>query len=313
MSKTAILFPGQGAQQVGMMADFAEASGAARAVFEQANALLGFDLAEICFRGPADRLNATDVAQPALFVASVAAWRALEEGSLAAELAPAAAAGLSLGEYTALWLAGSLSFEDALRVVRARGRLMQEASEQAAGGMVSVIGLDEPTVRALCEQARQGQEVLSPANFNCPGQIVVSGSIAACERVVPLAEQAGGRAVPLKVAGAFHSELMRGAAEGLADVLAEVEIRPPRFPVPSNVTGDYHEADPQRIRQRLVEQVTQPVRWEANIRRLLADGVERFVEVGSGRVLTGLLRKIDRTAKSVNISAFSALAALREG
>lgn len=313
MAKTAILFPGQGAQQVGMMADFAESSDAARSVFERANELLGFDLAEICFCGPADRLDATDVAQPALFVASVAAWRALQESSLAAEVVPAAAAGLSLGEYTALWLAGSLSFEDALRVVRARGQFMQQAARKAPGGMVSVIGLNEGQVRDLCGRACQAQEVLSPANFNCPGQIVVSGSAAACERVVPLVERAGGRAVPLRVAGAFHSELMRSAADALAEVLAEVAIRTPRFPVPSNVTGDYHDADPQRIRQLLVEQVTQPVRWEANIRRLMADGLEQFVEVGPGRVLTGLLRKINRQAKGTSISESSALAVIRDG
>ena len=313
MAKTAILFPGQGAQKVGMMADVAQASPAARAVFEQANAVLGFDLASLCFGGPEERLNATDVAQPALFVASVAMWKAMEAAGLAEQYAPDAAAGLSLGEYTALWLAGCFSFEDGLRVVRARGELMQVAAVATPSSMVSIMGLDEPAVQDLCGKARQGAEVLSPANFNCPGQIVVSGSTTACERVVGLAEGAGGKAIPLKVAGAFHSELMRPAAQKLAGVLAAVRIEAPRMPVLSNVTGGYHDADSEWIRQRLVEQVTSPVRWEQDVRKLLADGFARFVEVGSGRVLSGLLRKIERKAEAVNLSDAAALKAVARG
>jgi [acyl-carrier-protein] S-malonyltransferase len=302
MAKTVILFPGQGAQKVGMLADVAQASPAARAVFDEANAILGFDLAAVCFSGPEERLNATDVAQPALFVSSVAMWKALEAAGLADRYAPDAAAGLSLGEYTALWLAGCFSFEDGLRVVRARGELMQAAAVACPSSMVSIMGLDEAAVQDLCAKTRQGSEVLSPANFNCPGQIVVSGSTPACERVVGLTEAAGGKAIPLKVAGAFHSELMRPAAQKLAGVLAGVKVEPPRMPVLSNVTGTYHGSDPDTIRQLLVEQVTSPVRWEQDVRQLLADGYGRFVEVGSGRVLTGLLRKIERKADAVNLS-----------
>ncbi len=316
MGKTAILFPGQGAQTVGMLADVAgdgavhgrpQVVQAARAVFDQANAVLGFDLAGVCLTGPQERLNATDVAQPALFAASVAMWKAMQAAGLADRYKPDAAAGLSLGEYTALWLAECFSFEDGLRIVRARGELMQAAATAASSGMVSIMGLEEPAVQVLCGRARQPGEVLSPANFNCPGQIVVSGSSAACERVLQLAQEAGGRGIALKVAGAFHSDLMRPAAEKLAGVLGGVRIKSPRIPVLSNVTGSYHEPDPDRVRQLLIEQVTCPVRWEQGVRRLLADGFGRFVEVGPGRVLTGLLRKIERGVETVNVSDASGL------
>jgi [acyl-carrier-protein] S-malonyltransferase len=285
--------------------DVAAASEPARRVFERADAVLGFDLSQVCFEGPADRLNATDVSQPAIFVASVAMWRALESGGIAADLSPQATAGLSLGEYAALHVAGWIDFEDCLKLVAERGRLMQAAAEATAGGMVSIIGLAEPDTVKLCTEAAQGA-VLAPANFNCPGQIVVSGAKAACQRAVALAEKFGAKAVPLVVAGAFHSSLMNSAATGLKAALASADIRNGRLGVVSNVSADYH-ADPDGVRLLLEQQVTKPVRWQASIERLTRDGFDRFAEVGPGRVLTGLLRKIDRSRTALNFSDAASL------
>lgn len=307
--KTAIVFPGQGAQVVGMGRDVAEQFPAASETFEQADALLGFRLSRVCFEGPAEQLDATDVAQPALFVTSVAIWRALESTGAAAEIAPQAAAGLSLGEYTALWAAGCFSFEDGLRLVRERGRLMQAAAMSAPSGMVSAMGLTAADVERVCREAGGG-EVLSPANFNCPGQIVISGSKDACERSVAAIEQAGGRATPLRVAGAFHSALMQPAADGLREHLAKTPFVPPRIPVVSNVSADYHR-DPNSIRESLVAQVARAIQWQGSIERLIADGFERFVEVGAGRVLSGLIRKINRRVETVNYSTAESLGPVR--
>jgi len=305
LGKTAIIFPGQGAQVVGMGKDVAALSEPARRVFERADAVLGFGLSQVCFEGPAERLNATDVSQPAIFVTSVALWRALESNGIAADLSPQAAAGLSLGEYTALHVAGWLDFDDCLRLVAERGRLMQAASEANAGGMVSVIGLSEPDTVRLCAEAAQG-EILGPANFNCPGQIVVSGDKAACQRAAALAEKFGAKAVPLVVAGAFHSPLMVSAAAGLKAALASANVRKGRLGVVSNVSADYH-ADPDGVRRLLEEQVTRAVRWQASIERLMKEGFDRFAEVGPGRVLTGLMRKIDRSRTALNFSDAASL------
>lgn len=305
MTKTAIVFPGQGAQVVGMGKDVAEAHPAARAVFDEADRILGLPLSTLCFDGPAERLNATDISQPAIFVTSVALWRVMAEKGIAADLAPAAMAGLSLGEYTALHLAGLMGFEECLKLVARRGQLMQAAAESTSGSMVSIMNLDEAQTVALCKEAAQG-EVLGPANYNCPGQIVISGAKGACERAATLAEKYGGRGIPLVVAGAFHSSLMDSAAEGLAGPLEAARINPPQIPVVSNVTADYH-GDPASVRSRLREQVAQPIRWEASMRKLIADGIGRFVEVGPGRVLSGLMRKIDRSVKMLNYSSAASL------
>ncbi len=274
--------------------DVASASPAAAEAFRKADSVLGYELSQICFEGPAEKLECTDIQQPAIFVTSVAVWEALREKGVSLSWFEAAA-GLSLGEYTALHVAGSLTFEDALRLVQQRGRLMQEAAEANPSGMVSLVGADEAAARALCEKAAQG-EVLSPANFNCPGQIVISGSRAACGRALELAGEVGCRAVPLKVAGAFHSALMASAADGLAAVLTSTPIRAPAIPVISNVTGEAH-GEPEAIRAALVQQLTHPVLWQRSMESLIARGIQRFVEVGAGRVLKGLMRKIDRTAE----------------
>lgn len=300
------MFPGQGAQAVGMGRDVAETHPAAREVFDRANDVLGFDLGALCFDGPAERLNATDVSQPAIFVTSVAIWKALEATGIAASLAPEAMAGLSLGEYTALHLAGFLDFDGCLRLVAERGRLMQKSAVCHPGSMVSVMGLDESATADLCREAAAG-DVLAPANFNCPGQIVVSGTQAACDRVLGLVEQRGGRAIALRVAGAFHSDLMSQAAEGLVPALAAAQFRPGRIGVVSNVSADYH-GDAAQIRALLRDQVIEPVRWQASMERLIAEGFDRFVEVGPGRILSGLMRKIDRSVQAVNYSTAAGLA-----
>lgn len=302
--KTAVLFTGQGAQSVGMGKDIAAVSPAAAAVFEQANTIVGYDLRAICFEGPAEKLEQTDIQQPAIFTTSVAIWRALNDGKDVCE-APVAMAGLSLGEYTALYAAGAVAFEDALRLVKRRGELMQMAAQLKASGMVTALGLDLPAVERVCAGAASAG-IIGPANFNCPGQIVLSGEKSACEAAAKLIEAEGGRAIPLKVAGAFHSALMKPAADGLAEMLESTSFHSPRVPVLANVNCEYH-TQAANIRRWLADQLTQPVRWQASMERLIAEGIERFIEIGPGRVLTGLMKKISRQAPVVNISTADAL------
>jgi [acyl-carrier-protein] S-malonyltransferase len=321
-----LLCPGQGAQFVGMGKAWFDASPEARAVFEKADALLGnrlgggAKLTDLCFSGPADRLNATDVSQPAIFVTSVACWKGLLAkwncGNGEAKLA--AAAGLSLGEYTALHIAGAFSFEDGLELVTLRGRAMQDAAEAAAkqgvgggSGMVALIGADEAQAAKICEQAR-GPDVLVCANFNAPGQIVLSGHSAACARAAEVASGMGLRATVLQVAGAFHSPLMAPAAERLKQALARTTITNPRCPVVSNVTGMPHAGGgagvgggsggtmADQIRARLVEQLTSPVRWADGCLWLAGNIKGQAHELAPGKTLAGLMRRIDRDFKVVN-------------
>ncbi len=247
----ALLCPGQGAQQVGMGRDFYDNFGVARRIFETADQSLGFSLSKLCFEGPEEHLNKTDVAQLGIFVTSVAIFETLLE--LGKAKAPDFAAGLSLGEYTALHIAGVFSFEDGLKIVKSRGRLMQAAAEAGPSTMVALIGGDEAAAAAICAEAAEG-EVLVPANFNTPGQIVLSGGIAACERAAKVAETKGVKAIPLKVAGAFHSPFMQSASNQMAEVLAAVQFSPARFPVVSNVTAEIH-GDSANIKKLLVQQV----------------------------------------------------------
>ncbi len=305
MTRKAVLFTGQGAQSVGMGRDFVEASPRAAEVFRRAGEILGWDVAGVCFQGPAERLEQTDIQQPAIFTTSAAIWEAVR-GDRRLDPGVVAMAGLSLGEYTALYAAGSLSFQDALRLVQRRGQLMQAAAEANPGGMVSVMGLDVEQVETVCRQASE-RGPIQPANFNCPGQVVVSGARAACEAITALVEAAGGRAVPLKVAGAFHSPLMAPAAEGLARMLESVPLEPPAVPVIANVNCQPHR-DPDTIRRWLAEQLTSPVRWQASMERLLAEGVHEFIEIGPGRILSGLMKKIDRKVPVVSIGAAETLA-----
>jgi [acyl-carrier-protein] S-malonyltransferase len=301
---TALLCPGQGAQAVGMGKDFYARFGAAARVFDTADSALGFSLSKLCFEGPEEQLNKTDKAQLAIFVTSVAIFETLLE--LGKAKAPDFAAGLSLGEYTALHLAGVFTFEDGLKIVKARGQLMQAAAEANPSTMLALIGSDEPTASAICDEARQG-DILVPANFNSPGQIVLSGAIAACERAAKVAETKGVRSMPLKVAGAFHSPFMQSAADQMAQVLAGVPFCPPKVPVISNVTAQPH-GSIESIKQLLVRQIIAPVRWHQSMETLRATGVDKFLEVGPGRTLTGMLKKIDRKAPVENYSTIDGLA-----
>lgn len=266
---------------------------AARQLYDRASGILGYDLAKLCFEGPAEELDSTVYSQPALFVSSLAALESLRQQSPEVVLACEAAAGLSLGEYTAMVFAGSMDFESGLRLVQRRGAAMQDAADATPSGMVSVLGLEREQVEAVCAQAR-GSEILEIANYLCPGNIVISGQNTACERAAEAAVAAGAmKTIPLPVAGAFHTRIMRPADERLAEALAGVTIKPPQIPVVSNVDALPH-SDPEEIRALLVRQVLSPVRWEDSMRYLLAQGFDQFYEVGPGRVLKGLLKRIDR-------------------
>jgi len=292
VGRTAFLFPGQGAQKVGMGADAYQSLPEARRIFDQADEILGFSLSKICFDGPQEKLNETDISQPAIFVTSVALAEAFTARA-GKDIEPQAAAGLSLGEYTALWA-------DGVRLTRRRGELMQAAAKAHPSTMAGIMGLDEEQVKNICEAA-SALGIISPANFNCPGQTVVSGTIEACRRAMELAEQAGGRAVELKVAGAFHSELMASAAQGLKQYLQDVALAELRMPVVANVTANYH-GDPQSICSLLVSQLTRGILWQKSMEHLIGDGYDRFWEIGPGRVLRGLMKKIDRKASVTNIN-----------
>lgn len=300
--KTAFLFAGQGAQAVGMGKDLAEAFPTARALFDQANAALGYDLASICFNGPESELTRTENAQPGIFLVSWVAMTLLRERVPA--LVCDATAGLSLGEFTALAAAGGTSFEDGLRVVRLRGRFMQEACEATHGSMAAIIGLDEGPTREVCETTG-----VTLANLNCPGQIVISGAADKIPAAVEAAKAKGAKkAIPLTVAGAYHSPLMASAQPKLAAELARIAICTPSVPVIANVTGQPH-GDAPAIAPVLVDQVTSSVRWEASMRHLLAQGFTRFIELGPGTALSGFMKRIDKTAQMLNVADVASLEA----
>src|SRR6056297_311187 len=289
-----ILFPGQVAQSIGMGKWLFDNYSVAKSLFVQAAEVLEYDLAEVCFQGPAERLNATNYCQPALFVTSMAAMEVLREVQPELISKVRCTAGLSLGEYTAVCFAGGLSFEAALRLVQQRGEAMQAAAEQVASGMASVLGLGLEELNAVCEQTRVDDEVLQPANLLCPGNIAVSGHLSAIERLESAAIEAGAsRVIPLAVAGAFHTPLMQPAVNPLREALS---LQPPRdtpLPVYSNVDAAPHQ-DGSELHQLLAQQVVNPVRWEDSIRQMMHDGVQGFLEVGTGRVLQGTIKRIER-------------------
>src|SRR5271154_2979822 len=300
MSKTALLFAGQGAQAVGMGKDLAEKFPAAKNWFERANSALGYDLAKICFEGPETELTKTENAQPGIFLVSWVCFELLKEKI--PNLKFDATAGLSLGEFTALTAAGAMSFEDGLRVVRQRGRFMQEACDATRGGMAAVIGLDEAPTRKVCAEAG-----VVLANLNCPGQLVISGEAEKISKAVELAKAKGAkRAIPLPVAGAYHSPLMASAQPKLQSELAKIKICEPTTPVISNVTAQPH-GDATEISARLIEQVTSSVLWENSMRFLLAQGFTRFIELGPGTALSGFMKRIDKTAQMLNVADVASL------
>lgn len=304
-----ILCPGQGAQTVGMGKAWYDSSPEAARIFDRADEVLGDRLGDrltrLCFEGPEEALSRTDIAQPALYVTGVACFKAAFEGAEPEDIA--AAAGLSLGEYTALHIAGAFSFKDGLELVTLRGRAMQDAAEAADSSMVALIGADEQQASAVCDAAR-GNDVLVPANFNAPGQIVVSGSAPACDRAVDTASEMGLRATRLSVAGAFHSPIMQPAAERLRAALRSTEIHPLGCAVVSNVTATPHATDSgeesaDRLRELLVDQLTSPVRWSQSCLWLTQHVEGDFHELAPNKVLSGLMRRIDRAVKVTNHDA----------
>ena len=305
-----ILCPGQGAQAACMGRAWFEQSSASKAVFEEADRVLGSTLgaplSEICFNGPAQRINQTDVSQPAIYTVSVACWRGLLQKR--GDLPLRAAAGLSLGEYTALHIASVFDFATGLKLVAQRGRLMQDAAVASKGGMVALIGADDDQAQAVCDKAAQG-EALVCANFNAPGQIVLSGAATACERAVAAASELGLKATPLTVAGAFHSPLMQPAADKMAAVLSGVSLQKPACEVWSNVTAAPHNADnwdaangggAELLKARLVQQIISPVKWSQTCSALAFGDQIEYHELAPGTVLRGLMRRIDRNRKVTN-------------
>ena len=297
MKKVAFVFPGQGSQYVGMGKDFFDRSPAAREIFEEANEALGYDLAALCFQGPEEDLKLTANTQPAILTASIASLRAMEAER---EIVATAGAGHSLGEYGALVASGGLRFTDAVRLVHFRGKFMQEAVPVGVGAMAAIIGMTGLEVEALCREASQG-EVLSPANYNSPGQIAIAGHRTAVQRAAEIvARQAGKKAVLLPVSAPFHCALMKPAGEKLKGELAKVEVGDLHFPVLSNAEADFYPGK-EKVRELLVKQVDHPVRWEECMQKLLSTGANIVLEVGPGKVLSGLMRRISRDIKMANV------------
>lgn len=304
MSKRALLFPGQGAQAVGMGKELAELDPSIRALFDEASEILGRDLAAICFEGPREELTKSNNAQPAIFVVSVAAFRALE---LQGEIPFDAVAGLSSGEWAALHVAGAVSFADTIKLLDARGRFMQEACEQQPGGMCSVIGLDPEACAQIAEQA--GIEV---ANYNSSAQTVLSGNLDGVDKAAELAREGGAKmAVKLEVSGAFHSSLMQSAADQFAEAVAEITFSAPKVAVLSNVTGDPH-GDAAHLGASMASQITRSVQWVKNVTWMQEQGVSEYIECGPGKVLTGLVKRIDKTASLHNIQTAADVEKVRQ-
>jgi len=303
MYKHAVVFPGQGSQTVGMLADVVDSYAVAKEALNEADEVLGFSLSDMILNGPAEDLNSTNNTQPALVAVEVALWRAIN-GKVEAEVM----AGHSLGEYSALVCAGALTFESALKLVRRRGELMQIAVPNGVGGMAAILGMEDAAVEQVCTEVAEGQ-VVQAANYNSPGQLVIAGNVEAVERAVAACKEAGARrAMMLPVSGPFHSALMEPAATEFEAYLSDFDLTAPAIPVLQNATNDF-EIDPSVIRANLVKQIASPVRWTQAVEQLADKGVENLVEVGPGKVLTGLNKRI---AKSVNSTVVNSAAAIAD-
>lgn len=288
------VFPGQGSQFVGMGKDLYNDFPVCREVFDKSNEILGYDLKSICFNGPEELLKQTENTQPALFVHSLAIYEMLKDFNVSG------VAGHSLGEYSALTAAGVFRFEDALRLVRLRGQLMQESGNKNPGTMAAIVGLSIEKLNEICESLKE-IGIVQPANFNSPGQIVISGEVNAVRKAIEVAKQNGAKlAKELVVSGAFHSPLMNYAYERIADVLNKVEMSEPRFPVYSNVTGDKFE-NVDQIRKLLIEQIISPVKWQQIIEKMIENGIKTFVEIGAGKVLAGLIKRINSEVEVITV------------
>ncbi len=302
MKQTAFIFPGQGSQAVGMGKELYDHFKVAREIFEEADDTLHLSISTLCFQGPEEALKLTENTQPAVLTASIAALRVLETEK---GINPSLTAGHSLGEFSALVASGALSFADAVQTVRLRGRFMQEAVPVGEGAMAAILGMEREEVEKICEEA-SSREVLTPANFNCPGQIVIAGHTKAIERAVEMVKQKGKKAMLLPVSAPFHSPLMKPASDRLAEALENISVKELLVPVVTNVEADINK-DSNRVKPLLVAQVSSPVRWEDSMRRMIEEGIERVIEIGPGKVLSGLMKRIDSKIETCNIEDIQSL------
>jgi len=302
MEKVAFIFPGQGSQYIGMGKDFFENFREAREVFQEADDVLHLSISSLCFQGPEEALKLTENTQPAVLTTSIAVLRVLqaEKG-----VVPNLVAGHSLGEYSALVVSGALAFADSVQIVRLRGRFMQEAVPVGEGAMAAILGMERGQVEKLCEEAAQG-DVLTPANFNCPGQIVIAGHAKAIERAMERVKQNGKKAVALPVSAPFHSPLMKPAGERLGKVLEGITIQDLKIPVVTNVEADINQSK-ERVKELLVTQVSSPVRWEESMQKISGNGIEQILEIGPGKVLSGLMKRINPKVETKNIEDIQTL------